>query len=502
MRGALLLLAACGCTGVIGASERPEETAAAAPEVAKPNGVRIVRLTHRAYQHTLEDLTGEKISVALPADGAGNGFDNTASVMTVSESLAIEYRDIARRVADGSVDRLFKCDDDACARGLVTTFGKRAFRRPLRDEEIEGYFGLYSRAKASIDARTGARLVIETMLQSPSFLYRTELTEVRLDPYEIASALSYVLWETMPDEALFAAADRGAIDVAAEARRMLRDARARGPVVEMFKQMLDLHALRDATRPVDDFAGLSRSMQEESRLLIEDVVFERRGSLGDLLTVPYTFVDDRLSSLYGYPVAGAPGYVLRALPSHRLGILGTSGFLTAHATPLASSPPRRGKVVAERFLCLSIAPPPPEVAAMVPTSGSGTTRDKFAEHTKNATCRGCHSQLDPLGFAFESFDQLGRYRTIDNGLPVDAKTTLSFGDVTGDVNGAAELSKKLAASADVRRCFARQAMRWSLGRLEGAADEATVNAIAEQPLSVEDVLVALVTSDSFLKRTR
>ena len=454
MRVAFLLFAATGCTGLIGSTETPDEPA---PVVApKPNAMRIVRLGHRAYARTIEDLTGEKVAVALPADGAGNGFDNTAAVMAVTESFAIEYRDVARTVADKSVDRLVKGD----GRAFVTEFGKRAFRRPLRTEEVEGYVALY----ASAEPRTGARIVIETMLQSPSFLYRTELNE-RLDPYETASALSYALWETMPDDALFAAADRGDLNVSEQARRMLRDPRARGPVVEMFRQMLGLNALKTATWA----ASLTTSMETEVRTLVEQVAFEKRGSLSDLLVAP---VGDRF------------------------GLLTTAAFLTAQATPLASSPPRRGKVISERFLCREVAPPPPDVMATVPTSGAGTTRDRFNEHTKNASCRGCHAQLDPLGFAFENYDQLGRYRTIDNGLPVDAKTTLSFGDVTGEVNGAVELEKKLAASDDVRRCFNRQVLRWTLGRMENEFDSLDAKG------SIEDVLVAIVTSPSFLVRSK
>jgi hypothetical protein len=452
-----------GCTGVIGAGE-PEEPAA--PPLPRVNGARIVRLTHRAYDRTVEDLLGDKTRRTFPADGAGTGFDNTAAVLTVSEGLAIEYQHSARKLAEqAALDKLLDCDPAAadCARRFVTSFGKRAFRRPLREDELTAYVDLWQRARDALDGATGVRLVIETMLQSPSFLFRTELSNGRLDPYETASALSYVLWETMPDETLFLSADRNELStreqLAAQVRRMLRDPRARAPMVEMFSQMLELHGLRDATRDAPfDAAAMTSAFTS----LINDVVFERNGDLGQLLNG---------------------------------GLLTTPAFLTTHATPLASSPPRRGKVVAEHFLCRTIAPPPPDVAATVPATASGTTREKFAAHTTNATCRGCHAQLDPLGFAFENYDQIGRYRTLENGVPVDARTTLSFGDVQGSVDGAADLSAKLAASADVRSCFLKHTFRWALGRMEHEGD-----ALGAFDGTVEEAFVAVLLSDSFLVR--
>jgi hypothetical protein len=492
MRQALLasvLLAAC--TGVIGqADEPPAQTAS----VVRRDSVRVVRLGHRAYENTIRDLFGGAWRATFPADGAGNGFDNTAAVMGITEALALEYRDAARELAERYATR---CDDVACARSFVTSFGKRAFRRPLRDAEIDAFVDLWRRT----DGLTGVRLVIETMLQSPSFLFRTELgpdnaAAVRLDPFETASALSYVLWESMPDDVLFAAAERNELSTAAQLetqiRRMFADARARGPMVEMFRQWLDLRGLRDVTRESPEFPAIIASMHEETSLLVRDVVFERHGSIADLLTTPYTFVDARLASIYG---VAAPASGFSRVEWDRSGVLTTAGFLTAHATPLASSPPRRGKVIAEKLLCLEIPAPPPDVAAMVPASGGGTTRDRFAAHTSNATCRGCHQYLDPLGFAFEHYDQMGRYRATDNGLPVDAS-----GALDGPVNGAVELSQRLAKSDEVRRCFVRQTFRWALGRLDAPGE---TEALATKfNGNIEQAFVALILSDSFLVRHR
>jgi hypothetical protein len=386
---------------------------------------------------------------------------------------------------------------------------------------VTRYLALYQQGRDAIDATMGVRIVVETMLQSPSFLFRSEVGDGApgavgsLDEFELATALSYYLWDTMPDDELLAAAADGTLSkaatVEAQVERMMSDPRSRDAVLSFYEQLFeyDRAALlsRDATA-FPDFQAQLDGMVDELHAFVDDVVRTQDGSLEDLLTARHTFVDARTASLYGVPAPDGPTMARVDLDaSQRAGVLTQLGFLTIHATPVSSAPPRRGRFVIERMLCLDIPPPPDNVPAIAPPDGGGpmTTRDTFEQHATDPVCAGCHQILDPAGFALENYDMLGRYRSEENGLPVDASTELDgLADLEGSIDGGVELAAALADSDAVRACLVRQSLRFALGRGDVAGDQAWLEELgarfAGSGYRLRDLYAAIAASPRYQQR--
>jgi hypothetical protein len=291
---------------------------------------------------------------------------------------------------------------------------------------------------------------------------------------------------------------------------MVDDPRAH-PVVESFySQLLEYDQLaiisRDKTTYPDAALQLA-SMATENSSFVESIVFGGDGRLETLLTAPYTFVDDHLAPLYGLAKSGSGFRRVDLDPSQRAGILTQLGFLSVHATPLASSPPRRGKYVLQKLLCASIPAPPDNIPKIEDPSAQNprTTRQRFEAHESNPTCRACHGVIDPFGLPFEEFDAMGQFRSTENGIKIDSSSAITGqGTLDGPVRDAVDLAKRLGTSDALRTCLVRQTFRYALGRGEQATDEAYLSDMTNQfhaaEFRLKDLIVSMAMSNAFLSR--
>ncbi|HZO16249.1 MAG TPA: DUF1592 domain-containing protein, partial [Polyangiaceae bacterium] len=393
-------------------------------------------------------------------------------------------------------------------------FGPRALRRPLSDELSAQLMNAFQ-VGAADGFDSGVRLVIETALQSPFFLYHIELPPegagglVRLDPYSLASRLSFFLWRSMPDDVLFEAAASGGLDsrdgLRAQAERMLADDRAARAITGFHMQWLglrDFEQLEKDPAVFPAFDGAMRTaMRQETERFTDWVLRKGDGSLAALLTGAYSFPTGPLAALYGVNESGTEPVDLDA--SERAGVLTHASFLAMHSHPDQTSPVHRGVIVRENILCQTLPPPPENVDNVAPEPDpSLTTRERFAVHTQDPSCAACHQLIDGIGFGFERYDAVGAYRATENDKPVDASGNV-VGTNEGDIafDGAVELGSLLADSPTVHACLVRQWFRYAFGRMEGEHDKEQLTALdrdfeaSEQ--NVRALLLAVVESDAF-----
>jgi len=476
-------------------------------------GPRTLRLlTRREYRNTIVDLLGvaaPDIDV-VPLEPRIDGYDNNAAASLVTARHVEAYVEIAQLVADEAmaqdVASLAGCmpADPECARVFVEDFGARALRRPLTGDEVEHYLAQFDADAAEGDFYEGLRLALEAMLISPSFLYRSELGEplgegiYRLTPHETASLLSYSFWGTMPDAELRAAADDGSLEtpegIEAQARRLLDDPRGRDQVAEFTTQWLETTSVLFANKDAEVYPAFSdavrTAMIEEERLFVQHVIFDSEQTVGELFSANYTFVNDTLAQFYGLPAPGSQDALVRVeLPegSERGGVLSLGSFLASHAHANETAPVRRGVAVRERVMCQPLAPPPPDIDATPPDlDPNATTRERYAQHSEDPTCAGCHSYIDPMGFGFEGFDGVGAYRTTENGLPVDESgSVVGLVDAEGNAStedfvGVRELGTVLGDNAGVRRCVAQQYLHFTTGRGDLHGETCTLDALGQR----------------------
>jgi hypothetical protein len=486
----------------------------------------------------LRDLLADPTAPAtalLPPETAIIGFendgDNHRATSLMVEDLLRLAEDVAARAMSERRNLLLPCDPAAigevsCGAAFIDDVGPRAFRRPLTSGERDRLVALFQTSRVAYGFDEAIRLTLQAMLVSPAFLYRVDLGVAGADEavialassYEMASRLSYFLWGTMPDAELFAAAERGelldAAGVEVQARRMLDSAdgqaKARQAVGSFFRQWLGLERINDVTKDATAFPAYDASLNDKWRAsllaYVENVVFDGTGTLNELFTSPTLYVDPTLAALYDVDGADHVGFEPSVAPEgSRAGLLTQPGLMALLANPDQSSPIRRGVFVREKILCQPIEPPPADVVIEPPVAQPDlTTRERFAAHTQAEECAACHVMIDPIGFGFEAYDALGRFRTTENGLPIDVTGALEFTDdvsVEGPFNGALELSQKLAASSMVRDCVLGQAFTYAVGRVaDPAVDQCAleqVRARFAESGSLREMLIAIATSEAF-----
>jgi hypothetical protein len=472
-------------------------------EIAERRGERkpvLRRLTNTQYNNTVRDLLGDDTRIAgqFPPEDFVNGFRNQFQSQSVSPLLAEAYATGAEKLAKsafrgGDTRGLSPCKEQTpqCGARFIKEFGKKAFRRPLLENEHARYLKLWATA--------GAPMVVEAMLQSPNFLLRTENgAEPSWRPYETASRLSYALWNSMPDAELFRAAASGDLGtpegVEKQARRMLKDSRARSTVDEFTSEWLRFDSLLGAVKERGSFPmytpELALAMTEEARRLVHYLVWENRNFM-EFYSADYAFVSTPLAKLYN--VAPPPeefGRVTLPAETERAGVLGQAMLLAATAKPAETSPTARGLFVREHFLCQEVPQPPPGVNANLPLNTKDkpmTNRERLAVHLSNESCASCHTLIDPIGFGFEKFDAVGQRREKlkivftperkDKGKP---ETVLLDLDTSGSIAGAPnsafrsprELGTILAGNTQCRQCVVKQLFRYYRGRMEKPGDAA------------------------------
>jgi len=535
---ALLGLAAA-CAGACSSSPDPAEgTSTSVCTTLQPGASPIRRMTRFEYNNTVRDLLGDDSAPAdrFAPEEEALGFNNQATALGVTQLLAEQYMEasevIAARAALDLEALIPGCDPategpEVCADQLIRTLGRRAFRRPLEPAEIERLAGVFAWGNAEFDFSTGIQLVLQAMLQSPHFLYRVEFgmpdpvagDVVPLTQHEVATRLSYLLWSSMPDADLFAAADAGELgtpeQIRAQAERMLEDPRAHRAVANFHRQWLELGHIESITKDPGTYPAYSEDLRPlwkaETEAFLDYVVFEDpAGDVETLLTAPYTFMNAELAAFYGVPGAWAPeGDAFTRVdldPMQRAGLLTHASVLASLAKPNQSSPVHRGKFIRERLLCELVPPPPNNLEIKAPEVEAGvTTRERFRQHRDDPGCAGCHTLMDPIGYGFEHFDGIGLWRDTDQGKPVDAT-----GEITGSrgadgaFDGAVELASRLAESETVRQCVVTQWFRFGYGRAEQEEDQCSMDqlreAFAESGHNIKGLLVSLTQTDAFRYR--
>ncbi|MBN1238137.1 MAG: DUF1592 domain-containing protein [Gammaproteobacteria bacterium] len=365
-----------------------------------------------------------------------------------------------------SRDRIFVCEpvsaeeEAPCAREIIASLARQAYRRPVEEADVDALFPFYEAGRAEGSFDTGVQRVLERLLVSPQFLYRVERVPenaapgeaFEVAPIELASRLSFFLWSSLPDEELLELAVSGRLSeddvLDAQVERMLADPRADALVEDFAAQWLFLRDLELKEPDVflfrDFDEGLRDAFLEETKLFVGSVLREERSVL-ELITADYTFVNERLAEHYGIPFVKGSHFRRVALPagSPRGGLLGHGSILTLTSYPTRTSPVLRGKYVLDNLLASPPPPPPPNVPALdaEPASERATTtlREAMAAHRENPECASCHAQMDPIGFAFEHFDAIGRWRDAEGGLPIEAASLLPDGTEVDGVEGVEQL---------------------------------------------------------------
>jgi hypothetical protein len=489
------------------------------------------RLTHSQYNHTVRDLLGDQTSPAnqFPPEDFVNGFQNQADAQSIPALLEEAYSAAAEKLArnafrGGDTNGLISCKQDEKCRGqFVREFGLKAFRQPLRAKEVERYSRLFAGQK---DFVSGAQLVVEAMLQSPNFLFRVERGG-GAKAYEIASRLSYFLWDTMPDSALFRGAAAGELDtkvgVEKIARRMVADPRAKEALNQFVTQWLRFDRLLNTVKDRAEFPmfnpELAAAMTEETLRLVSDAVWNDR----DFMTVfrsDYGFLNSDLANLYKFPAP--PGEFQRVqfpADSDRAGLLGEATFLALTSKPADTSPTARGLFVREQFLCQHVPDPPPGTNSNLPPlteSKPQTNRDRLSAHLTSPVCASCHRLIDPIGFGFEKFDAIGGRRdkltlTFRGGRQErnkqPAKAVLEL-DTSGEISGLPnsgfhspkEIGRVLAESGECQQCVVKQLFRFAFARPETVADrpviESAFNKFRDSQFRFKELMVALAVAQS------
>lgn len=489
------------------------------------------RLTATEYARTVHDLLGgDVLDVShLPPGERALGFDNNADVISTSDLLVDAYEGLAEQagsVVAGDLGQYVPCatssPDAACAAQFATDFGGRAWRRPLDDSEQAALASVFADGVTAGGFAEGIARVTAVIMASPQFLYRLEPgagatadlpDAVALSPYQLATRLSYLIWGSMPDASLFDAAANGRLgapgDLAREARRMLNDSRAHAIVSTFHAEWLGLDKLQGIDKDAVIYPmytpALVDAFAAETNRFVDEVVWNREGTLGALLTAPYTFGDATLASFYGLPAPASGTDLIQTGGTQRAGLLTQGAFLSVYGKANQSDPVHRGRFVRERMLCTTPPPPPQNIAIRPPALDPRlTTRQRFDQHTSDPACSGCHELLDPIGFGFEHYDGMGRWRDMEGGQPVDGSGALTGTDVDGSFDGAVHLASKLAQSTDVQVCYATQWFRFGYGRGETDADACSlhdlVTAFVSSKGDVRELIVALTQTDAFRYR--
>ncbi len=499
-----------------------------------PGRAPVRRLTRFEYNRTVEQLLGVDTNPAnaLPAELLGNGFGNSADDQPITSSLAEGYGDVAEDVALASlsntevISRFAPCaaqvneaDEASCAQTFIQNFAPKAFRRNLEAGEAEDLLALFNTLRPTSTFNDALAGVIEGVLQGPDFLYRVEVGEpdaadaslLRPTGREMASRLSYLLWGSMPDDELEAAADAGQLSnaqgVLTQATRMLADERSRPMLEFFFDHYLPLNTLSDLSRDAALFPNFSNTvgslMRRETQEFLKYAIFEGSGSWKDALVAPYTMVNEQLANFYGYQgITGEQFQRVEVDTTKRLGLLTQGGVLTGTTISNFTNPVRRGGYLLKHVMCVDVPAPPAEFAALAkpPDPYSGDTgRERYSAHSSQPECAGCHTVLDPPGFGLENYDAVGMWRDMENEVVIDASGSVA---PIGAFSGPIEMVQKIANAPETHACFAEHWMTFAYGRALETADNCTIaeveRSFAESGYNIPQLLLSLTQTDAFL----
>jgi hypothetical protein len=518
--------------GVLGlgacAHDPPADPLRGATPVVTPPAPALRRLTQAQYTNSVVSLLGEGLVLptSLEPDTALEGlYAVGAAATTISPVGVEEYEDAAYSLAEqvmadpARVAAVVGCEPgaDGCATSFVTTFGRRAWRRALTTDEITRLVAISDLAATTLgDPAAGPTYALAAMLQSPHFLYREELGEAdpddpttrRYTSVEMATRLSYLLWNTTPDDTLLDAGDAGDLvtdaGLAAHVDRLLADDRAHAGVRALFSEMLELQDLDDLNKDPLVFTHMSPEVgpaaREQTLLGLEALVFGD-GDYRDFYTTRTTFLDPMLAALYNVRAPTRDGFGETELPADlgRAGFLGQVSFLALQSHPTASSATLRGKFIREVLLCQSIPPPPAGVDTSIPeaTADAPTLRDRVEVHMTDPSCAGCHKLTDPIGLGLENFDGLGGWRLTENDVTIDPSGTLDgvdFADAVG-------LGQAVSTHASLGPCLAATVYRYATAHAVSDGEDALVawhaDGFAQSGYAVKALLADVANGPGF-----
>lgn len=557
----LMLLGAAACQ-----TTKDKSNEWADPEIVDviPQGASdgLKRLTAEQYNNTISDLfsVAGVEAVVFPFELDVDGFDNNTAVNNATPTLVETYfeagfvvAETVARVADDILDCKPVTSD--CAKAYLLETARRAWRRDLSSDELALLQSQFDEDARSFEWRGALELGLAYILQVPDFLYFPEFgfesgstadgTRIELNSYEVAARLSYLIWNSTPDERLLELAKEDKLrdrqEVIQQAWRMLGDLKAQRGVLGFYKQLLELDKIGTTSLDFSVYLThlegdggsdylhqiLQPAMRFEPEILVVDEVFRGSGQLSGLLTANHSYVSESLAELYGVEIDENSEavywqsqfsdtvtnyhentfYKTELDPTQRSGVLTMLGFLNSHAKLTHPSPVLRGVFVQERFLCTPPPPPPGDVPALEDTNNGQaprTNRERYANHTENPACFSCHEGIDGIGFTFENYDALGMWRDTDNGYPVDATGKLINTDVDGPVQNAVAMTQALAQSQTVHNCHVKQWFRYAFGRSETYLDRPYLDFVSEgfwaSGGDIAELIVNIAGSKSFLTR--
>ena len=500
-----------GGSGIGSGGSHDGSSGATTADCASPDASRVkfrvlTRLNRFEYDNTARDLLGDTSHVplnTLPADFGDGAFDNNAAALTIDPSLAEQISQVAETLAQnavlaGSAGRklVFVCQttDEACAQQIAGRFAARAWRRPLVAGELDKLFSLYKAARTGgFSFDEGVQTVVAAALVSPNFLFRPEIDGVldssdvhAITPYELATRLSYFLWNSMPDDDLTASAASGEIatssGLATQLTRMWGSSKAEAFFVRFPGQWLHTLDISVAKAPAAEVfpafnPTLKAAMEGETVRVMRDFMTSDLDFLG-FLDAKFTYLNATLAKFYGIPGQFGDDFVRVDLTGNnqRGGILTQAAFLTLTSPSTRTSPVMRGQWVLARLLDAAPPPPPDDIPSLEsqPTTQPQTMRQKMLAHRTNASCTACHALMDPIGFGLENYDGIGNWRTTDNGLSVDASGDLGQGKT---FNGGLALEALLKGDARVPRAVVKYLMSYALGRELDATDRCLIDEV-------------------------
>ena len=509
--GVLLLFA---CTSSV--EDTAELDPGPEPALAEPPPPQLRRLTSEQYRNSIRDLFGDDLVLpgSLEPDEEVDLLLSVGSSVTAVSPRGVEqYEAAAYLVAGQLAPGLLDCDTSSpdCVEPWLEETGRRVWRRPLEEGEIDRIMAVHSEASKVLgDGDAGVEYLLAALLQSPHFLYRVEVGDGsgRLTGYEVATRLSFLFWNTTPDDLLLEAAEEGELDtpegVRLHAERLLEDPRSAEGIRNFFAEMWALYDLDHLSKDPLVYSWMSPSlgpaMKEETLRVVEDLV-QSDGDYRDLLTTRETWVDHRLAALYNVRIPNAEGFSPIMLPADgtRAGLLGHGSILALYAHPVSTSVTRRGAFVRERLLCHQIPPPPADVDPSIPEASEGETlRQRVRKHLEDPACASCHLVTDPIGLGLENFDGIGAWRTHDNGGLIDASGTLD-GEFFVDARG---LGRTLRNHRDLPTCLNDFLYRYAMGHSVTGGEQPVVDwlavVFAAEGYSVQELMLRLVTSEAFL----
>jgi hypothetical protein len=512
-----------------------------------PGPRKLWRLTASEFAASIRSIFNDTSSAApistVFSDPSALGFSVDANGLLVQGLNASQLEDNAEAIAawaaaSNKLTTFAACAQQSsgpptasCATSFVQAFGRTAFRATLAatDPRVTSYSNLFMAGASNAD---GAQVVVTAMLQSPFFLYRSELGTANggafaLTPYEVATELAYTLTGTTPDSTLLAAADSvsaGSLPLASmvdqTANRLLSAGATPASLAVMgfMDGWLGLSRLYTTAHDATVYqlsAALQSDMWTESQDLIMEA-FNGGATFASVLTADHSFLNQELASFYGIAATGLTtsfsSVNYAGITSRDPGLLATGTILNGYARPSTDSPTQRGHLIRSRLLCQAIAPPPADAdTTFTPSSTPETTRDQFINQHEQGACAGCHKLMDWIGFAFENYDGWGRYRTTDNGFPTNDNGII-YSDPEGNqdnvagLSGSGSLGAYLAQSPDVTQCMERYWAYYTFGASTWAQDACTYNAIDTEAqangFTLKSVLLAILHAPNFTSRVQ